>query len=102
MSERQVTISELSHMTGIAEATVKRYRGKCYHDVVVEYVVSICVALHLYIEQSLHLLHLAGKALTNSEKHRLFYFFLCVCYNSSITIKDCNLILNENGYGNLV
>lgn len=102
MSDRNVTISELARLTGISEITIKRYRGKCYHDVVVEYVVAICVSLNLYIEQSLHLLRLAGKALNNSEKHRLFYFFLCICFNSSFTIKDCNLILEENGYGQLI
>ena len=102
MSDKHIAISELTRLTGISEVTIKRYRGKCYHDVVVEYVVAICVALHLYIEQSLHLIRLAGKALNNSEKHRLLYFFLCIFYNSSITIKDCNLILEENGYEKLV
>ncbi len=95
MESRDLTVEELSGVTGLSEKTIQRMRTKKDANPTLKSIVALSVGLSLSTYQSGLLIHLAGYSLTPKTVDQAYS--LCLNMASSSSVEECNYFLIRLG-----
>lgn len=93
MNRKNVTEEDLAELTGISTRTIGRLRNETDYRPSLEYVVAICVGMHLLPSESARLLAAAGYHLRSNDKEQTYQYLIDVAYNNSVY--ECNEFLKR-------
>lgn len=96
MDMKGLTEEELEELTGISVRTIRRMRNEEDYQPSLEYVIAICIGMHLRPSESNHMLFTAGYHLRLSPKERAYQYLLDAAYNFSVY--ECNVFLKRMSF----
>lgn len=104
MHDAQVTVEELSELTGISEKAIQRIRNNDTDRVNLNYLIAVALALHMPYEDSIRLINTAGYCLREHNELEVIYDLILknasdldyVGVNNRVI--NCNVILGMLGY----
>lgn len=96
MDMKGLTEEDLEELTGISVRTIRRMRNEEDYQPSLEYVIAICIGMHLRPSESNHMLFTAGYHLRPSPKERAYQYLLDAAYNSSVY--ECNAFLKRMSF----
>ena len=92
MERKRVSIEMLAERTGLSVETIKRMRTRTDFQFSIQYVIAVCIGLHLSPETSEEYISVSPAKFLNTVDMRLYQYTLMQWYNEDVAVVNRRLV----------